>query len=630
MNITTETIYHSILLRAADEWGVDYEDVERDIGQQFDPIVRFMSGAVASELEKVYYHLNDTERRLQERLAKVLLPEYHHLPQPAHALATATPASDPEIIDESATFLKEDEDFENGVAFSPLFPMRLQPLKLHVMATESSLIDSGRRLSTRRGRLTNEKEETKRILLGFEAKEFIANWEGACLWFDLRGKSPDESERARFFEALPNSYCMFGNNETIPVSGLPKKHFMLEDYLNGNERLQTYVRARYDRHFLTFTESEIPELEPLPAKEFLSKWFSRFLEDEEAVKKQLSQLPRDITMPLFWMEIRLSRPIEVVQLSSRLNIKFNVFPVVNRRLNGHKSGEHHYLRTNAIKWLHLQPKEDFLAIRKVYAEKPDSPVFTFKPFADFKEDKNPSYTIRHGGVGRWDDFNAWKRLAYIVGILQENYAHHELIQKAADSLSLEELHTLLGKKISEKAYSENPTRDIYVLLHSGIASGVRVRVEYWTSQGSAVNGIGAKSVLKCTSKLASSLDSDSIELITTVTDGRDSLTETQQLDAMKSSLLSRGRIVTREDVKVFCKEFLGDKLSMVNVRDGVGIDPRLEFGMTRLLEVLITPTTAAIKEDWEGLCHQLEVLLMEKSASTIPVRVKLSEEHSMK
>ena len=73
-----------------------------------------------------------------------------------------------------------------------------------------------------------------------------------------------------------------------------------------------------------------------------------------------------------------------------------------------------------------KPKEDFLSIRKVYEEKPpEYPIFTFKPFADFKEERKPSYTLRYGGVGRWDDFNAWQRLAYVVNILQENHKQNQ-------------------------------------------------------------------------------------------------------------------------------------------------------------------------------------------------------------
>lgn len=623
---TAHNLYHSILLRAADEWGVEYEDLDRDIGQQFDPVVRFLAGACASELERVYQHLHETEGRLQDRLTKILLPEYYHLPMPAQALATATPAGEPLEVNETTGFALETQDNPDNIAFSPLFPARLLPVSLKLMATEHKILDINRRHNPRmRARETGD--EFGRILLGFESTVPITNWQGASLWFDLRGLKDDDTGKARLFATLPKSRCFLNGREMNIASGLPEAGFLLEDYLNGNERLQSWVRARYERQFLTFTDTDIPETEPQTPQEFLPRWFANSMLEPEAISEQLSHLDTNLKQPLHWLEIHLAYPVELKQLETRLMVRFNVFPVVNRRLCGAGNGEHHYLQTTSIKWLHLQPKEDFVAIRKVYEERPpEYQTYNFKPFSDFKEDRKPAYTLRHGGIGRWDDFNAWQRLAYVVAVLQENYQHNELIQKAAASLSLEDVHHLLGRKIAENATEPKPTRDIYVLLHTGISTNVRVRVEYWTSIGIEANGIPPKTGLRCTSRLAPAFEADSIELVTTTSEGRNPLEATEQLDAMKSALLSRGRIVTREDVKSFCSAFLQEKLLYISVQDGVGLDARFDLGMTRLLDVRIKPAPLAAKEDWEGICQQLQRLLEQKSASSIPIRVGLTAE----
>ncbi len=624
MAITAYNIYQSILVRAADMWGVEYEDVERDIGQQFDPIVRFLAGACSSELERVYQNIHDTEGRLQERLARVLLPEYFHLPQPAHALATATASADPIMIDESSTLIRELGEKKGDIAFSPLFPTQQLPGTIKIVATPERLIDAEQRAALPRGGAIKN-ERVSRILLGIELKTPLSNWKASCLFFDLRGRSTDESEKARFFAAISKSRCTLNGREMKMESGLPSTPLLLEDYLNGNERLQSQIRARYERHFLTFQEEDAPSGEGMKATDFLSEWFQSQQMPEAEIEKQVAKIDKNIKQPLIWLEIHLARPVEVSQLASRLIVRLNVFPVVNRRLCGNGNGEHFFLQTNAIKWVHLQPKDSFVAIRRVYEEKlPDNPVFTFKPFADFKEESKPSYTLRMGGIGRWDDFNAWKRMAYLVGILQDNYGHTELIQKAASALSLEDIHHLLGKKIEQTATDHKPTTDIYVLLHTGITSGMRVRVEYWTSIGSEANGIPAKTALKCTAKVSADLETDSIELISVTEEGADPLESTEQLDAMKSALLSRGRIVTREDVKTFCKVHLRDRLADITVTDGVGTDPRFDFGMTRRLHVQLLPATSAIKEDWEAICRQLETLLEQKSSSNVPIHVTLS------
>lgn len=625
MQPTSLQIYQSILHRAADEWDVEYEDVERDIGQQFDPVVRFMAGAIASEMELVYQRIHDTETRLQERLAKTLLPEYYHLPTPAHALATATPSSESLLIDETTPFIHERGEKEGDIAFSPLFPMRLVPGQIQVLAIPGKILDASQRAPLRRAG-ANVGERIGKVLLGIDTKAEHINWKDASLYFDIRGRSADESEKARFYAALAKSECLL-NGEPIRVeSGLPPSEFILEDYLNGNERLQNRVRLRYERHFLTFQDETAPIGGAIPAKDFLPRWLMAQDMTQEEADKQMTRLEKEVAKkPMIWLEVHFGQPVEVAQFSTRLIVKLNVFPVVNRRLCGNTSGEHHYLASNAIKWIHLQPPEPFVAIRRVFEERPPTyPVFTFKPFADFREESKPSYTLRVGGVGRWDDFNAWKRMAYLVAILQENYGHEELIIKAASALSLEDIHHLLGKKIQETHLAHKALSDIYVLLHTGITVGMRVRVEYWTSIGTEANGIAAKTPLKCTSRAAGDLETESIELVSITEGGGDPLDPTEQLDAMKAALMSRGRIVTREDVKMFCKEMLRDRLSDVTVQDGVGTDPRFDFGMTRRLEVIFTPAESAKGEDWEATCQQVQKLLEQKSSSNVPIHVQLA------
>lgn len=626
MKPTQQDLYTSILYRAADIYGVEVDDVEKDIGQNFDPVVRFMAGAMASELEKVYNHLDRAEGRLQERLAQVLLPEYYHLPQAAHALATAQPLSDNLIIDQNVLFQTDIErSTEPPIHFTPVFPSLLLPAEIKIVATDNEIIKIA---SRGRSRIMEKSlpKEIQKITLGFESADAIENWQGASLYFNLIGRSSLESERTLFYSALTNAQYVHGGKLVRHIKGLGHNELELEDYLNGNERLESNLRARYNHMFVTFTESALEEVKPEEAKSYLGKWLEEALVGDTDLAAKLDDCSAQFDKPLFWLEIYLARPIEVSDISTRLRLSFNVFPVVNRKLNGHRDGEHHFLKNNAIKWIPLTPEDDFLALKSVYEEKSPEPVhYVFKAFSEFRQEKRPSYTIRHGGIGRWDEFNAWKRLSYLIEVLQENYKYEELIDAAASSLSLEEVHQFLGNKIAASNEEEKATKNIYVLLHSGDSSGVRARVEYWTSIGEAANGINSKTSLECISKQKTNIDKGSISLISSSSDGKNPLNNVEKLDAMKSSLLSRGRIVTREDVKDFCREFLGTKLEDVLTEDGVGSDPRYDFGMTRMLNVILVPTKSAKKEDWDGLCRQLQVLISKRSSSNIPINVVTKE-----
>lgn len=619
MPLTAQELYTSILYRAADIYDVETDDVERDIGQNFDPIVRFMAGAMASELEQVYHRIDGTERRLQEKLAQVLLPEHFHLPKPAHALAKATPKSDSFLIDETTLFQTTAEGDDDSYFFTPVFPSRLIDAKIKVIATDTELIPMGRR-----GRAGGGKKvatEIERFVIGFEAPSPIENWQGCSLFVDLVGKGAIEAERTLFFSAMSNAQFAFHGHGLSHFNGTGRSDLTIEDYLNGNQRLEADIRARYDHQFVTFSTADCPESKASIPEAFFKKWFSHTRENEE-LTKSTAAFAETQTKPLYWLEVHLKQPIEITDLKSRLRLDFNVFPVVNRRLRGNASDEHHWLQTNAVRWIPLDVKDQFLGIYKVHEEKPPENIsYIYKPFASFGEEKQPSYTLRFGGIGRWDEYNTWKRLMYIVNVLRENFKQDELIDAAASALSIEEVHQLLGKKIDKSASMKDPQKSIYVLLQSGTTTGVRVRVLYWSSVGEEANGVNAKTNLKCISKHRTSLDKNDLYLMTSSSEGRNALNSVERLDAMKSTLLSRGRLVTREDVKVYCKTFLRNKLANVEVKDGVGTDPRAEFGMTRMLEVVLTPSKIGAKEDWDGLCRQLQVMISKQSSAHIPIQV---------
>ena len=616
-------LYKSILLHAAEVYGVGYEDVERQLGQEFDPMVRFMAGALADELEGVYQQIDNTERRLLRRLSTVLLPEYQQTPSPAHALMRCHSDNINVLLEETTQFVFEDEETEQSIGFTPVFPSRILPVVPRVIVSEKRVFEQSRQSLRRRKGTTEDTHPVRRISVGFHASESIRNWNSATLYFDLTGGSESEPERALLFNALKRAQCALHRHVLGVRNGLPQAALSIEDYLNGNERLHNRINNQYKRQFLTFTDREIPPVEPMEAEQYLERWFKRYGNDPEDITTQISKLGDLREEPLYWLEIELSKPLEISSLETKLKVEFNVTPVVNRNLNGDGKSEHHYLQDYSIKWVALEPKEDFLSIRSVYEESGDQTPFVFKPFADFKGERMPSYTLRMGGVGRWDDFNAWHRLAYLVRILREDFKYSELVEQAAGALSLEDVHQLLKSRIAASETDLNPLQRIYVLLHAGVEKGMRVRVEYWTSIGDAANKIPAKARLRCTSRIKGQLTPDSIELVTMSQGGRDPLNNLEQLYAMKSALLSRDRIVTREDIKAFCQAELGEKLKAIAIATGVGVDERYDEGMTRIMEIQLEPHPDAVDDDWVGLCRHLQNELEQKSSSSIPLKVKM-------
>ncbi len=616
MEITSKEIYESILFRAADEWGIDSDDIDRDIAQRFDPIVRFLAGACASELEQVYQYINRSEMRIQERLVRILLPEHLHLPKPAHALIKCDAISEDIIVNETTGFQIKDDDSVREVNFSPVFETRILPVKLEFLATNHDVINLNKRAASKLKSKEESVIEFSKLLIGFSISGEVNDWIGASLYFDLLNNQKDPNDKSKFFANLKGVKCYLNGKYIFTETGLSKVDYILEDSVNGNEKLHQEVRTRYERQFLRFasTPEQWDSTQLYTIGDKLKNWM------QDAKDEMVFNEYPDTA--LHWIEIHFPQSMIFDQFEKRISVLFNVFPALNRKLCGAANGEHHYMNSSTLKWIHLQPKDSFLAIRRVYEEKPpEFKVFLYKPFSEFKEEKLPSYTIRHGGVGRWDELNAWQRLSYVLSVLQENFSHQEILNKSADALSLEELHQLLKKKIENSKEEKKPDKDIYVLLHSGLQGNLRVRLEYWTSIGAEGNGIYANQKLNCITKESISLQSNSIFTLSETEGGRNALNGTEELDALKTALLSRGKIVTREDLKMFCKDFLSDKINNLEIMESVGSDIKFGDGIMRILIVLLTINPKYNKLDWEGICQQMELLIFQKSTNTIPIKV---------
>ena len=101
-------------------------------------------------------------------------------------------------------------------------------------------------------------------------------------------------------------------------------------------------------------------------------------------------------------------------------------------------------------------------------------------------------------------------------------------------------------------------------------------------------------------------------------------TEPELYQELKDTLLRRGRLLTAEDVKNFCQARLGGMLRGVSIQNGVEMDPRPGFGITRITEVRLKVSDPE-DETWKDTCREIEMELAENALSVLPYRVKLED-----
>ena len=117
-------------------------------------------------------------------------------------------------------------------------------------------------------------------------------------------------------------------------------------------------------------------------------------------------------------------------------------------------------------------------------------------------------------------------------------------------------------------------------------------------------------------------------LLTTTTGGKNPLAPDDNLPAFRQALLTRGRVVTVEDIKAVCFAELGDKLSAVAVTKGVSAGATKTQGLVRTIDIVLTPNPAkaTTADQWDEYSHRLKHLIEQQSFTVLPYRVLLNQQ----
>jgi len=149
----------------------------------------------------------------------------------------------------------------------------------------------------------------------------------------------------------------------------------------------------------------------------------------------------------------------------------------------------------------------------------------------------------------------------------------------------------------------------------------RANVQFWTTSGELANSIRSNS--KLTIQNGSDLDTNSVIMITNSFGARQKLSKEDKLNRLRRMLLSKGRVVTKEDIKALCFEHFGTELSEVEIKKGVYLDPSPEKGLVRSLDVFLKLDTQdkLTGDELEQKINELKIILKQESLNLLPFRV---------
>ena len=591
------SIKSRVLKRIVELWGIPSKDM-------VDPVIKLIVDILAYELAGLGQELEESNMLLMEKLAGILLPGPWLLPRPYHALAEAEPIEPQMILDRNNLFfipsrqydhLGEEEVFD--VFFSPLGKNRLLKGRVKYAAGRQSLYQldkEGRKVRLAVGR-SQSKVIDRTLWLGLNLDSNITELQRLDLHVQL-------GELAHHFGPLLEQ-CTWTTSSGTPLR-MEFTPFIKETNGSGHSdeegpkapnlfhSVLTDISDYYRGQFLTLRSLEEQQI---PIK--------RLSLPEEFAQEYGTGFQEELTEPCFWLKIDFP-PAFSAEILDKLLFRVNVIPVICRKS--------YYGQTKVKKQTKIIPlpvgeRFSFFDMDRVYDT--NGKQFRQRSLQEFKVEAG-YFHIHKGVLTRFDQRSAGEQIAKLLRVVREEGSVMAAIGREQTLTNLNNLNQEINamQKRLDRTKSISKTENNFMVLQPFQESGT-VEFEYWGIMGKESQTVTAGDIMQQYQDL--NVAPGSARLLTRPMGGTKRKTEDQKIRALRYGLLTRDRIVSREDIRQFLFFSLGDLLDKVEISDGVSISQDPRKGLIRTIDIWLFPSSQGqdamkiLRSRLPGLNHQL-------------------------
>src|SRR4051812_30417925 len=251
---------------------------------ELDPLVKFLTDALSTELYDVINDIKNAEGRILEKIAQLLAPDLLTAPTPAHAVMQAAPAEPFEWITKEDVFyaekkiaLKSDGPADTGVDinFTTISKVKIFDAQLKYIFSGTNLYgyDEASNKMLVASALKGTQASECCIWIGMSCNIRITKINGMSFFFDF--KNIEASIADYFYELLPFTKWQMDNREVKVYPGIydveknnkPRKD---SDITNDDimHSIRSNISSYYGRKFVTIADeefeikNEIPKIYP--------------------------------------------------------------------------------------------------------------------------------------------------------------------------------------------------------------------------------------------------------------------------------------------------------------------------------------------------------------------------------
>ena len=609
---TVDTIKARLIRNASKLWG--YPDIQ-DINS-FDPVLGLIMGALAEELHNISREINNTDFRIIGKFMELLFNQNIFTHFPAHSIVCARPLQPRVKINDLYHFYyskdvsieknREGTVVKKDIYFTPTANFTLFNGEVKYLLAGKYLYEINGMLKEIIGESHSAiNVSNSKISIGIKLDPLVDDIDGLSLYFSFRNIRSED----RLYHLLHNAVWKINGREAVfqngMYSGLTDRgnslHTLLKKAGNITFKTISYINDFYNKRFMI-----------LDKKDYHRKDFIGNTPYFPATFIQENKLLNNDNNELLWIEIELAQPLSPEDIND-LIVNLNSFPVLNRELNEYT---HSVIKgTNVIP---IITDDLFFDMNRVT----DSKETLYTQFvAGGEERPDNSYMIRQGGITRFDSSGARQSIKHLLDLVRDEAAAFAV--KGTDLISyelkqLDQILTRLEQRVGSSGVADdlNPC----LILESG-SEYEKINVQYWTIAGEPANNIRPGS--KLTVYRGVDIDDKSITLITQTIGGKHKLTREEMLNTLRRSILSRGRIVTNEDIKALCYEIFSERLQSVEVKKGVSAVNPYGKGMMRTMDIYLKlkeGTDLSSYNIWQQT-ENLKTSLKRDSVNLLPYRI---------
>lgn len=541
-----------ILKYAMDLWGVT--DV-----RNMDPVVDLLLDVFAYESNKLHEELDLSDSRLLHRLSRILVDAKWTLPTPAHALMTISPnhgekcelSVEDHFYAEKSIFGKEDIQ----IFFTPLFSAQLIDAKVHSMAYHDRLCVVSEHLAAPSQFLSPETRIADySVWVGIDIPENLLDTLDSIVLCII----PADMSILPFLQ-MAYFYDSCGNKLEI------QHGLNVEDSLKNTHYFNN-IRDFYTDFYFTVYLSDTCK-----KKKTYSQMFP---------KAAFENIDIDVKKSLYWLRIDFPEVFTRKDFDE-LQIHINTFPVVNRQLI---YKQHKFLSTGRIIPLTCPNSTHFLNVCSMQDDKGREYINRLNQY-----DERPTgvFSLYFGDLERFDSSNASSLITKVLQLIKED--GNAFAAMNPDILS-KQLADLLAKLDTiEKGLNATLMEDNKVnafVLSVPREDAVHAELKYWVTLAALANGLDERTPIQQFNM--EKYDAGGITLCTRTQGGLTHDSEQDLTRSLRYGLLSRERIVSKEDVKNYILHKMGDSIKAIDIRNGVAISPDKKRGLVRTTEIRIT------------------------------------------